>query len=147
MDTNEVEVLKDLIETTTDSADGYSEAASESSAARFRALFASRAAERRELVRQLKDELQRHGATADTGGSVLAAAHRRFLELRRALARGDDAVLEEVERGEDYLRGRYERALRGDDLSGDTRGVILRAYEAVRTANDQVHALRRPDPG
>ncbi|MEO7386618.1 MAG: PA2169 family four-helix-bundle protein [Gammaproteobacteria bacterium] len=142
METTAIDVLKDLIEVTTDSADGYSDAAEVAGTSRYKSMFASRGAERRELVRQLQQELALHGGESDSSGSALAAAHRRFLELRNALTMGDEAIIDEVERGEDYITAKYERAVRGNDLSASTRAVILRAYESVRAGHDQVRDLK-----
>jgi uncharacterized protein (TIGR02284 family) len=141
----DVQTIRDLIETTVDSADGYEEAAREAGNSRFKSLFGSRAAERREVVRQLQQLVEWEGDEPD--GSLLAAAHRGFMDLRQALSRGDQAVIEEVERGEDYIKARYERALENAELSSQARTAVLRAYGAVRAAHDQVRDLKRAHAG
>jgi uncharacterized protein (TIGR02284 family) len=69
------------------------------------------------------------------------------MDLRQALTRGDQAVIDEVERGEDYIKARYERALENGDLSSQGRTAVLRAYGAVRVAHDQVRDLKRSRAG
>ena len=56
--------------------------------------------------------------------------------------RDDTAVINEVERGEDHIKHKYETALQEQDLSSETRDVINRAYESVRRGHDQVRDLK-----
>ena len=139
---SDISILNDLIEITLDSADGYAEAAEEAGSSRFKSLFASRGAERRALVRQLQEAVRIQGGTPADDGSLLAAAHRRFLDLRHALSNGDRAIIEEVERGEDHIKAKYEKALAEEALSADVRRTILRAYESVRAGHDQARDLK-----
>ena len=46
------------------------------------------------------------GGTPNDDGSLKADLHRRWVDLRAAIAGdgGDKAVIEEVERGEDYIK-------------------------------------------
>ena len=48
--------------------------------------------------------------------------------------------MNEVERGEDYIKGKYEAAL--NELTGDSRSVVERAYQSVREGHDQISALK-----
>jgi uncharacterized protein (TIGR02284 family) len=138
----DIDVLNALIETTLDSVDGYAEAAKEARDSRFESAFRTRAAERREVATRLQEEVRRLGGKPEDEGSVLAAAHRQFLEIRNAFAKGDQAVVDEVERGEDVIKERYEKALRDDRVSPQTRDVISRFYESVRQGHDQARAMK-----
>lgn len=73
---------------------------------------------------------------------MLAAAHRRFLDLRNAFTRGDQAVIDEVERGEDVIKERFEKAMRDDRVTPQTRDVITHFYESVRQGHDQARAMK-----
>jgi uncharacterized protein (TIGR02284 family) len=81
-----------------------------------------------------------------------AAAHRRWSELRAALACDEDGViLDECERGESRALEVYRNAL-DDPLPGLVRAIVLRQFEDVMTNHDQIRDLRnapaRPtDPG
>ena len=57
------------------------------------------------------------------------------------------AVIEEVERGEDYLKAKYESALQDDELSPDTRQAIQQAYQSVRAGHDRVSAIKHQMEG
>jgi uncharacterized protein (TIGR02284 family) len=57
---------------------------------------------------------------------------------------GDDphAVLAVAESGEDHAVAEFEKALGNDDLPAAWRPVIVAQAEAVRSAHDEVRALR-----
>ena len=106
MSTNDhdVKILNGLIETTIDSAEGYAEAAKDTQSTRFTSLFQSRAGERRQVAGVLQRQVRTLGGKPDDDGTVLASAHRLFVNLRKSLSSGDTAVVDEVERGEDTSR-------------------------------------------
>ena len=140
----DINVLNSLIETTLDSIDGYRRSAEEATSSRFSSEFLARASEREQVVATLRDEVRRQGGSPQDDGSVLAAAHRAFLTLRDKVTGSDDhAVIAEVDRGESYLNGKWETALKDDTLSPETRDVIGRCYDSVRAGHErweQVHA-------
>jgi len=57
-------------------------------------------------------------------------------------SRDDSAIVAEVERGEDYLKAKYDEALADTELAPDTVAVIREAYESVRAGHDQASALK-----
>src|SRR4028118_2291161 len=103
--------LDDLITTTLDSVRGFEESAENAPDGRFTPFFREMAQERREVVSQLQAHSRSLGGSPTEQGSIAAALHRRWEDLRAALGGGDTAVIQEVERGEDYLKEEYERAL------------------------------------
>ena len=142
---HDITVLNSLIETTLDSVDGYRRSAEEASAGQFAAMFSERANERQRIVQQLQDEVRRLGGTPEDDGSVLAAAHRTFLSIRDKLTgAGDDSqVIAEVERGEDFLKNKWETALADSGISQETRQLLTSSYESVRRGHDQARALEQ----
>jgi len=71
-----------------------------------------------------------------------AAAHRRWSELRAALACDEDGViLDECERGESRALEVYRNAL-DDPLPDLVRAIVLRQFEDVMTNHDQIRDLR-----
>ena len=141
---HDISVLNSLIETTLDSADGYRRSAEEASSSRFASEFRERATEREQIVTKLQDAVRSMGGTPEDDGSVLAAAHRTFLTLRdRATGSDDKSVLAEVDRGESYLDGKWQTALKDEQLSSETRSVINQCYESVRSGAQQWHAINR----
>ena len=138
----DITVLNSLIETTIDSVDGYRRSAQEATNSRFSAEFLERAAEREQVVSQLRDRVRQLGGNPEDDGSVLAAAHRAFLTLRdKVTGSDDDAVIAEVDHGESYLNGKWETALRDEGLSTETRTLIQTCYDSVRQGHDRFRRL------
>jgi uncharacterized protein (TIGR02284 family) len=63
--------------------------------------------------------------------------------LKDALSGRDDrAIVNEVERGEDYIKAKFESALRDKDLMDTTRRVIDQAYTSVKAGHDRARDLK-----
>ena len=135
--------LNTLIATLIDSINGYEDAAANSEGGKFQQLFRERASERQRVVEDLRAEVRRLGGNPEDDGSFLGKTHQRFLDLKAAVTgRDDKAIINEVERGEDYLKEKFEAALESDQLTGDSRAVVERAYQSVRTGHDQMSQLK-----
>ena len=140
---HDIRVLNSLIVTTIDSVNGYREAANNATAGQFRSIFMARADERDEVVRDLQAHVRDLGGTPDDDGSTLAGAHRFFLDIRDALTGKDDqAVIAEVERGEDHIKHKYEAALADTELSPHCRDVVQRCFRSVKEGHDQMRDLK-----
>ena len=142
MDNNDqISTLNTLIETTVDSITGYEDSASNVENERLREIFRQRATERQQVVEDLRGEVRRLGGTPEDSGTFLGKAHQRFEDLKAAITgRDEQAIVNEVERGEDYIKGKYEAAL--NELTGDSRSVVERAYQSVREGHDHIRALK-----
>lgn len=139
----DVDTLNSLITTTIDSANGFERAAEDADAGQYAQLFRDFAGERRQVVIDLQATVRACGGEPNDDGSLLANVHRRWLDLRDALSGGGDkAVIEEVERGEDHLKSKYETALKETELSTTARDAIERAYQSVRAGHDRASALK-----
>ena len=140
---HDISTLNSLIATTIDSVEGYTEAAKDSESGRFGAIFVDRASERRQAATSLQTEVTRLGGTAEDDGTVLASAHRVFLNLKSAITGKDDkAIVDEVERGEDHIKAKYEDALADNALGIQTRSAIEQAYASVKQGHDQMRDLK-----
>lgn len=144
MDSNhDISVVNSLIKTTLDSVKGFKEAAEDSEAGQYATLFSEFASERSRVASMLQDEVRRLGGNPEDDSSMLAAAHRAFMNVKELLmSRNDRAIIEEVERGEDYIKEKFQTALRDDELSTSTRTVIEQAFTSVRAGHDRVSALK-----
>ena len=136
-------VLETLTDTVADSVNGYREAAQHVDSAEFRQMFTELADERSGVLSDLQAELTRAGGSADRDGTTMGTLHQRWLDLKASIAGNDDkAVINEVERGEDYLKEKFEAAMASDALDGNFRGVVERAFGSVREGHDRVSALK-----
>jgi uncharacterized protein (TIGR02284 family) len=140
---DEISTLNTLIATTIDSITGYEDSAANIDNERFREIFRERASERQRIVEDLRAEVRRLGGDPEDGGSFMGKAHQRFEDLKAAITgRDEKAIINEVERGEDYLKAKFEAALNEGTLSGDTRAAVERAYQSVRAGHDQISHLK-----
>lgn len=140
---HDIKVLNSLIETTLDSADGYREAAEKTEVASHRDMFQRWAADRRQVVTDLQGQVRTLGGKPDEDGSILGATHRVFLKVRDSISKGDDSVVDEVERGEDFIKAKFEDAMEDQELSASVRDVVVKAYSSVKTGHDQARDLKR----
>src|SRR6185503_3959418 len=139
----EISTLNTLIATTIDSITGYENSAKDVDSERFREMFRQRADERQRVVEELRSEVRRLGGNPEDDGSFMGKTHQRFEDLKAAITGGDDkSIINEVERGEDYLKEKFETALDSDALSGDSRAVVERCYQSVRSGHDQMSQLK-----
>lgn len=140
---HDISTLNSLIKTTLDSIKGFEEAAQETNAGRFESLFTQFATDRQRVVGELQQAVRQLGGTPEDSSSVAGAAHRAFLNLKEMLTASDEkAVIEEVERGEDYIKAKYEAAMSDAETTPETRAVIERGYQSVREGHDRVSTLK-----
>lgn len=141
--TQDVAILNTLIATLLDSVDGYEKSADDITNRQLADKFEDRASERRDAIVGLQDAVARAGGEPEDDGTLLASAHRAFLSLREAVTGADDKeIVAEIERGEDYLKQKFETALADDDLSPTAREEVQLAWESVREGHDEMRALR-----
>ena len=74
---------------------------------------------------------------------MLASAHRAFLDLRSHVEKDRKAAIAEVERGEDFIKSKYEDALEDDDIAPDVRDTISDCYDTVLRGHDAAAELKR----
>jgi uncharacterized protein (TIGR02284 family) len=140
---HDISTLNSLIATTIDSVDGYTEAAKDSKAGRYNALFLNRAEERRQVVSALQQQVRTLGGNPEDDGTALAGAHRVFLNLKSVVTGKDDkAIVNEVEAGEDHIKAKYEDALQDNRLSQSVRAAIESAYSSVKQGHDEMRDLK-----
>ena len=139
---HDIKVLNGLIETTIDSVEGYREAAKESGSSQYAALFLRRSTEREQVAQQLRSLVVSLGGNPADDGTMLASMHRAFVDLRASMSKGDKAVVDEVERGEDHIKAKFENALKDDKLSATVLSAIQLAYSSVRDGHDEMRDLK-----
>lgn len=139
----QISTLNTLTTTLIDSINGFEDAASNTDNQRFQQLFREHASDRQRVVEELRAEVRRLGGDPSDDQSFLGQTHQRFLDLKAAITgRDDKAIVNEVERGEDYLKEKFEAALNSQDLTGDSRAVVERAYQSVRDGHDRMSQLK-----
>lgn len=136
-------VLKTLTDTLADSVNGYRDAAQHVEGDEFRQMFTKLADERSQVLSDMESEVSRLGGSTDRDGSTLGTLHQRWMDLKAGITgRDDKAVINEVERGEDYLKEKFETAMGHDTLDSNIRPIVERAYASVRKGHDLVSNLK-----
>jgi uncharacterized protein (TIGR02284 family) len=135
------ETLQSLIQYNIDSRDGFRHAAESIQEIAVANMFVQLADERDRQAHELQSLVNDSGETPAREGSYSAAAHRTWMDIRTALGGGLKTVLEEAERGEDYIKAAYESALRDHPGSG-VHDVLHRQFAAVKAAHDRVRDMR-----
>ena len=142
-----VKALNSLIETTLDSARGYEEAAENAEEGRLKTMFEQRSRSRMELAHQLQEEVRSFGGEPEDSQSMLGKAHNKFVDLKSAVTgRDDQAVIDEVERGEDVIKRKFQKALDEKDLPAETRQMVSRAYDRIRADHDEISRMKHSRP-
>lgn len=138
-----VDVVRDLINTCRDGEKGFQEAADHTKSPDYKSMFLQVSRERAGFARELESELA--GLAPDkTGkdeGHVVGDLHRAWIDTKTALGAGDQAILDWLEQGEDYAKGKYEKAL-SSGLPTNVLSVVRRQSQSVLATHDRVKALR-----
>ncbi|MDB6089370.1 MAG: aldehyde dehydrogenase [Gammaproteobacteria bacterium] len=152
-----IDTLKELIAVRRDSEEGLRICAEYVQSARLQAMLLIHLHDCTQAVQELQSLVRLLGGDPGAGlsgaglpgaglteprGTNAAAAHRRWIELRAALACHEDGViLDECERGESRALEVYRNAM-DDPLPDLVRAIVLRQFEDVMTNHDQIHDLR-----
>ncbi|MCU6455318.1 PA2169 family four-helix-bundle protein [Sphingomonas sp. A2-49] len=140
---NDASVLNGLIVTTLDSMKGYEDAAKDAESTQFATMFADFARDRAKVATDLQNQVRSLGGEPEMDSSMLAAAHRTFMDLKQAITgKDDEAIIQEVERGEDHIKAKFEDAMKDDGLAPATLAVITDAFASVREGHDRMSALK-----
>jgi uncharacterized protein (TIGR02284 family) len=137
-----VDKLQDLLRVNIDSENGFRDAAEQVDDVALRRIFRQFADERQSNAAELKQFVELNGEAAVDDGSVLAAIHRAWMDLKAAVSSRDaKAVLTEAERGEDHIKQMYEDVLT-ETAGSAVNDVLQHQYAKVKAAHDVVRDLR-----
>lgn len=137
-----IESLNQLIETSRDGDKGFAACAEETENVSLKSFFTISAIRCHDSVRALNEQVAIRGGTPEETGSAAGVAHRVWMDLRTAVSTNNDlTVLEECERAEDVARGNYSDALK-QDLPADLRELVQRQLDGVKANLDRVRMMR-----
>lgn len=137
-----IEKLQKLIRANIDSYDGFRKAAKELKDKKISTLFTELGDQRSAMATKLQKTIEFNGKEAEEDGSVAAATHRIWLNIRSKITGNDSyAILAEAERGEDHIKAAYEEVLK-ETAGSAMNDVLMDQYRAVKAGHDKVRALR-----
>lgn len=92
---------------------------------------------------ELQDQVRLLGGTAEERGSIKAAARRGWTTLKSMMSsREDSVIMDECERGQGYVRGRYADALELG-LPDPVHCVLERHHRAIADTHYRLLDLRK----
>lgn len=137
-----ISTLNDLIETSRDGDEGFRTSAEHASDTSLKSLFTNRADSCAAAVRELQEIVRAHGGEPTDSSSISGTLHRRWVDIKSTvMGRDDEAILNEVERGEDVAVASYKKALE-QGLPTDVHTLVERQYQGVLKNHDQIKQLR-----
>ena len=138
-----ISTLNGLIETCKDGEQGFQTAAESLTDPQTKSAFQAYARERRQMARELQDEVRRLGGDPDKSGSTAGALHRGWINIKSVVTgRDDGSIIAEAERGEDAAKKAYDEALKAG-LLGTTLALVQQQAARVHAAHDRVRALEK----
>lgn len=137
-----ISTLNGLIETCKDGQNGFKEAAEGVERSDLKSLFYEFSQQRSQFAGELQSLVQSLGGDPENSGSMAAAIHRGWINIKSAVTGKDEAaILNECERGEDSAKNAYKSALE-EALPANVAETVQTQYVSVQAAHDRVKALR-----
>jgi uncharacterized protein (TIGR02284 family) len=134
--------LKQLVETSKNGELGYTTAAEHVNNTQLQTIFREYARQRARFIQQLQSEITRVGGTAEGSGSITAALHRSWIDVKSALSGGDgSAIVAACATGEAAAQATYEKVL-DMHLSGETRLLIEQQLRKIQEAHRHMLSLK-----
>lgn len=143
-----IDVLNDLIEYSKDGEKGFKTSAEDVKNPELKAFFVKRAAGCATSAAELQSEVRRLGGDPETTTSVSGDLHRGWVNLKSLLTgKDDEAILNEVERGEDHALKAYKEAREklvklGRTATDSSYNLVETQLQGVQRNHDEVKALR-----
>jgi uncharacterized protein (TIGR02284 family) len=99
--------------------------------------------QRLKVAEELQQRIRDLRGDPDAGPTLPGALHRAWMDARSGGAANPvEALLTEIERGEDMAVDAFRQALAETDIDAATRRMLERHYELVQAAHDRVKQLR-----
>lgn len=137
-----VNVLQGIIEKNYDAEKGYTKAMQDAKNPALKGFLQQQAAKRSRFATEIDQELRQLGETPKESGSVAGAIHRTWIDIKSSLAGNDDeAVLEEVIRGEKASVEEYQDAIEKNVLVPNVNTVLQSQMTDIQSTLNKVRCL------
>jgi len=136
-----IDCLNDLIETCRDGENGFQAAADHVKDPELKKLFTQCSEQRASFASELQSEVRQLGGTPAKTGTVSAAFHRGWMNIKSIVTGGsDDAIVAECERGEDAAIENYQRVLK-QNLPPNVLPVVKHQFTEIKRSHDRIRDL------
>jgi len=127
-----VEGLNDLLAKNYDSEKGFLSAADATDNLVHAALFRGKASQRYDYGHQIKDVIKEMGGDVDKGTSLAGDLHRAWFNFKHLVSFDkEEALLEEIERGEEACVDEYKDFLKNPELPHSIRRIVTAQKNGV----------------
>lgn len=138
-----IECLNDLIQTCRDGENGFQTAADHVTDSDLKQSFSECSVQRAQFASELESEVRQLGGSPTTTGSVSAAFHRGWMNIKAIVTGGnDDAIVAECERGEDAAVENYQRVLK-QNLPPNVLPVAKHQFTEIKRSHDRIRDLKK----
>jgi uncharacterized protein (TIGR02284 family) len=141
---NMITTLNKLVQTARDGVEGYRQALNDVDNDMFEPIFRDYMQQRERFIGELTQKINDLNGTVDDSPSWLGTLHRGWLDIKSAFTDGgEEAVLDECERGEQVAIDNYNEALNNETWPEEVSSLIRNQMEEIRSALDRVRTLRQ----
>ncbi|WP_335965629.1 PA2169 family four-helix-bundle protein [Galbibacter sp. PAP.153] len=127
--------MNELLEKNIDAQKGFLNASENVESTNLKTYFKSKATERDVYVDELKREIISFGQKPEKSGSFTGDAHRAWMDIKSTLSMNDEeAILEEVQRGEKASLEDYDKILKETSFPRSTEAMLLRQRNAIKNS-------------
>ena len=144
------ETLNDLVRINNDRIEGYEKAAEQTreTDVDLHAIFLKMAAESRNYVDELQEEIFNIGGEASSSTTVSGKIYRAWMGVKNMFTGSDrKSILASCEYGEDAAQKAYNDALQSDaEIDADTRQLIMKQKNALKESHDIIKKYRDMQP-
>jgi uncharacterized protein (TIGR02284 family) len=142
-----IDLLNELIHVCKDGEHGYRTAAEDVRNSQLQSVFGEYAKQRSSCARQLQAEVERLGGAATDSGTLTAAVHRGWMDLKAALSGGDGgAIIAACETGEDYALAAFERVVNAG-ITGESLSIVEKQCGKLKEAHTRLVRLKHEIAG
>lgn len=137
-----VNVLQSIIEKNYDAEKGYKKAMQDAKNPALKGFLQQQAAKRSNYATAIDQELRLIGEQPKESGSVTGSLHRAWIDIKSSVAGNtDEAVLEEVIRGEKASVEDYQDALKKPHLAPQVSNVLQTQLNDIQGTLNKVKRL------
>ncbi|MBU2997724.1 PA2169 family four-helix-bundle protein [Cellulophaga baltica] len=127
------EKLNGLLEKTYDAEKGYKKASENTDNKVLKDFFAKKSSQRYDFGYQLKNEIASYGQKIENGGSITAATHRAWMDVKAFLTSdNEESMLEEALRGEKAAIEEYKNVLAETALPKSTSDILNQQLSQIQ---------------
>lgn len=140
-DSDVTSVLNGLVETAKDGENGFRHAAEHAKDSSLKSVFARYASQRSTYATELQSLISTLGGKPAESGHVAGALHRGWMTIKEAVSKGDKALVDEAETGEDAAVKAYQEAI-SKALPANVQSVVERQYSGIQEAHSVIRDLK-----